>query len=69
MSRITDLLGGGHPEILAGRGPTGGGRTAGWCSPARSWVGDGEESGDTLSVRRGDLKALAVLDLSATRLA
>jgi hypothetical protein len=32
-------------------------------------VGTDEESGDTLSVERVDLKTFAVLDLSVTRLA
>ncbi len=62
-------LGEGHPEILAGRGPVGGGRTAGLCSPAGKCGGSGEESGDTLSARRADLKAFEIVDQSATRLA
>jgi hypothetical protein len=59
----------GHPEILAGRGPVGGGRTAGLCSPAGKCGGSGEESGDTLSAGGTDLKAFKVVDSSATRLA
>lgn len=60
MSRVTDPSWvGGTPGILAGRGPTGGGRTAGLLLTCRECgVGADEESGDTLSVKWGGSQGL-----------
>ena len=62
VSRVNGIPERGGPEILAGRGPMGGGRTAGLCSPAGKCGGSGEESGDTLSAKRADLKAFMTVD-------
>jgi hypothetical protein len=69
MSRVVDPSWvGGTQRSLAGRGPTGEDEPRACASPPGS-VGTDEESGDTLSVARVDLKTFVVPDLSVTRLA
>jgi hypothetical protein len=53
----------GTPGILAGRGPPGG-TNRGVVLPWREFAGTSEESGDTLSVGRVDLKAFVSLSSS-----
>ena len=70
LSRVNGFsLGGWTPRDPGGPRSGGGGRTAGFCSPAQKCDGSGEESGDTLSARRTNLKTFAQIIASVTLMA